>query len=635
MQVRVKLCCLGAVVHSEGSGSGLSAEVSLLEAEHGHATGAPATAHAALSPDVAGSQFTNQGSSEAATQSHEALRQASAHGNGHPTTLHDAALKAAGQLASVDEGSIAAIVQRDSTAPASGGKDNAAGEARHPLELLAASRSSQSLAASAGSASEPSSLTASAQNALSSQLPQARHVGSSADGSRQFRPDLAAKTVSRSHSIGGLASSHASRPDPVDTVDSVQSRPAGDFVRQADSKIAASEPMSGSSHYATVSASSRGCSPATQDAAELSGNAVKLAEDAWIVDSIVDDMCVAAGLPIDAIGNSILLDAGNKPAHATAPASLLASTSSIAASTDTEHRQTARDVPASQGPMRSSMNSQDKADGAFISTAQKAGHTTTGSVTTVEGRSSSGSEVAQALARGKPIVEISRSSTTEAAGTDHPARSPSLSRTASAGEASVKSHAQPERSVSPLLPVARGASLSGGQKSAMKGHNSISTDSARENCLLGTTLAAADQGESLPGASPIASSVKGIDSMGPPLPQSGQRAATPVNTSLSQLGKEGGAGVIRHSVILTGLDPLDQWLYRHPSVLASLNYDKVKADLQVCHLSLQHLTQSKCLCFMVTKVDESVQAEVYHLFLYGFIPACLVVTRSPESVMML
>lgn len=583
-----------AVVHSEGSESGISVEASLLEFEHGHAIDpdaqASAAAHAALSPDaVAGSQFISRGSSEAATQSHEVLRQTSAHGSRHPSSLHAAALEAAGQLASVDEGSIAAIVQSDSTAPVSGHKDNAA------AEPLAASRSSQSLVPSAGSASEPSSLAASAQNSLSSQLPQARHVGSSANGSRQIKPDSAAKAVSRSHSVRGLASSYASGPDPEDIIGSVPSRAAdeagladGEFSRQADGNIAASEPVFGSNQNATVSASSRGPSPATHDPAQLSRNAVGFADDACTVDSIVDDMCVEAGLHIDATGDGILLDAGNKPAHAAA-ASLLSSTSSTAASTDTEHRQTARDVPASQAPMRSSMNSQDQAadlDSALNSTAHKAGHTTESATAPV--RSSRGSEVAQALAGGDPVDELSRSSTIEAAGTDDPARSPSLSGPGSTGEASV-SHAQPERSASPLLPSARGASLSGDQISATDGQTSVSTDTARESCLMGTSLAApADQGESLLGASPVASSVRSIDSRGTSLPLSGQRAAAPVNTSLSQLGKDGGAGVIRHSVILTGLDPLDQWLYRHSDVLASLDYDKVKADLQVCHLSLQH-----------------------------------------------
>ena len=597
-----------AVVHSEGSESGISAEVSLLEAdEHGLATEpnvqASATAHAAISPDaVAGSQFISRGISEAAAPSYEVLtRQASSHGNEHPSSLHDAALEAAGHLALIDEGSIAAIVQRGSSAPVSGDKVNAASEARHPLELLAASRSSQSLAASAGSASHPSSLAASAKNSLSGQLPQARHVGSSANGSRKFRPDSAAKAVSRSHSVGGLASSHGSGSDAVDTVDSAQSRPAEEaclpdreFLRQTDGNSAASEPMFGSSQRATVSASSRGPSQVTQGPAQLSCHAVESAEDACIVDSVVDDMCVAASLSRDAPEDGILSDAGNKPACAAAAADVLTPTSSIAARTDTEHRQLARDVPVGQDPMRSSMNSRDKAAnlvGALNSTAQKSGHTTTDSATPV--RSSGGREVAQASAGGYPVDESSRSSTIEAAGTDHPARSPSLSRTGSTREAFISSHAPPERSISPLLPPAQGTSLSGDQISVMNGQTSVSTDAARESCLRGTPLAApADQGESLPGASFIASLVKGTDAVGASLPQLGQRAATPVNTSLSQLGKAGGAGVIRHSVILTSLDPLDQWLYRHPSVLASLDYDKVKADLQVCHLSLQHLTQS-------------------------------------------
>ncbi|DBA87577.1 TPA: LisH domain-containing protein armc9, variant 2 [Trebouxia sp. C0004] len=53
-----------------------------------------------------------------------------------------------------------------------------------------------------------------------------------------------------------------------------------------------------------------------------------------------------------------------------------------------------------------------------------------------------------------------------------------------------------------------------------------------------------------------------------------------VGASLSQLGKEGGAGVIRHSVILTSLDPLEQWLYTQPGMLPALDYDKIKTDLQ-------------------------------------------------------
>lgn len=62
-----------------------------------------------------------------------------------------------------------------------------------------------------------------------------------------------------------------------------------------------------------------------------------------------------------------------------------------------------------------------------------------------------------------------------------------------------------------------------------------------------------------------------------------------VGASLSQLGKEGGAGVIRHSVILTSLDPLERWLYTQQGMLPALDYNKIKADLQVTQrlLSLQ------------------------------------------------
>ena len=68
-----------------------------------------------------------------------------------------------------------------------------------------------------------------------------------------------------------------------------------------------------------------------------------------------------------------------------------------------------------------------------------------------------------------------------------------------------------------------------------------------------------------------------------------------VGASLSQLGKEGGAGVIRHSVILTSLDPLEQWLYTQPGMLPALDYDKVKADLQVAQ-SLAEATMCMCVC---------------------------------------
>lgn len=69
-----------------------------------------------------------------------------------------------------------------------------------------------------------------------------------------------------------------------------------------------------------------------------------------------------------------------------------------------------------------------------------------------------------------------------------------------------------------------------------------------------------------------------------------------VGASLSQLGKEGGAGVIRHSVILTSLDPLEQWMYTQPGMLPALDYDKIKTDLQVAHsLPCQGVDVHMCL----------------------------------------
>lgn len=583
-----------AVVHSEGSDSGISAEVSLLEDEHNHAIGPnfqpSATAHAAFSPDAAAvSHFVNQSRNEATSQSHEMLRQASTGDGGHAATLHDAALETTGQLAAVGE-----LVQRDSTATApgaSGHVGNAASETRHPL-LLAALCSSQSLLASAvGSASKPLGLAASAGDAVPGcQLPLALDVGSTASGPCQPRPDLAAKIVSRSHSVGDDAAPHAKTdagPDLIDPADGVQSSPAAeaclldeDLLRQPEDKIAASEPMFGSRQYATVSASSRGPSPITQDPAEEARTTVG-------AHSSVADLFVAASLPIDAGGDGMLSDFGNKPADTATATDVLTPTSSIAPSAQSEHRQIASDAPPSGGPLRCSMSSAGKAAGlgtalsANSSTAWDTAHPATAGNHTEELRSSSGGKAAQALVVGDPVEESSRSSTVEAAHTDQSGRLPRLSRTGSAGEVSVSSHAQPERSVSPTPPADGGARLGRDPISKKNGQTIVSIDSEGATSL----AAPADQGKRWPAASPVASSVKGVDSMETSLQRSGERAVTPVSTSLSQLGKDGGAGVIRHSVILTGLDPLDQWLYRHPSVLASLDYEKVKADLQVRHLS--------------------------------------------------
>ena len=594
-------------MHSEGSESGISAEVSLLEDEHSHATEADfqvsATTHAALPDAAAGSVSVSPGSNEATLPSHEMLTQASdrqASDSEHQATLHDAAPEAGGQSAPVVEGSAAALVQRDSTTTASGHEGSIASEAGKTLELLAVSRSS--LPASADiSASQPSSLAASATKSLSSsQLPQAHHVGSSAGGSRQLRPDSAVKLVSRSQSLGSLAAPQAKTnagSDPVYTTDSAQSSPAaeayfpdGNLLRKPDNKLGASEPDIGSSQRASLSASSRGPSPVMPNPGREARPTVTAHRSAA--------MSIADSLLIEASGNDVLLAlCGNQPANTATAADVRSSTSSIAASTEQEHRQTARDVLDSGGPLRYSMSSDGRTAGGEASltpnnsTARKEPHTAIAGDHTEEMRSSRSGEVAQALTVGEPVEELSRSSTNEAAGSNQPRRSPSLSRHGSAGNASISSHAQPERSASPTLPADRVASLSRDPTSLKNGQTSVSLDSARESCLPGTSLAAAaHQGQNLPGASSMAGSVKGIDSMGTSLHRSGERAATPVNTSLSQLGKDGGAGVIRHSVILTGLDPLDQWLYRHPSVLATLDYDKVKADLQVCHLLLQFQT---------------------------------------------
>lgn len=99
-----------------------------------------------------------------------------------------------------------------------------------------------------------------------------------------------------------------------------------------------------------------------------------------------------------------------------------------------------------------------------------------------------------------------------------------------------------------------------------------------------------------------------------------------VGASLSQLGKEGGAGIIRHSVILTSLDPLEQWMYTQPGMLPALDYDKIKTDLQVAHsLPCQGVNVHMCLmsCRLPGSVTHPpafppVAHSVAHLFAHSF-----------------
>lgn len=603
-------------MHSEGLDSSISAEVSLQEFDDSNATEpvvqALVTQDAAAPPDVAAdSELPRQGSNAALSQSRELCSHS--RGSEHLVILDNAALDAAGQVAAVNEGSSAALVHEDRTATASSLEGTAGLQTICPLDVLAALRPRQQslLTPAAGSELDPSSLAPSARDSLSScQLPQSLHVGTDVDESRQSRPHSAALDISRSPSLGGLAASHVSTdagPVSVHVSDSTQSSPTAEacmpsreFLRQPQDKSAVSEQMLGSSQHATVSAPSSTAStdapPVTRDHAQLLTNAVPLAEDACTTvtaDSSVADMSVAASLPADSNGDGMLIGAGEKLTHTAAAAEGLTSTSSIAASTGNEHRQTAGDASASQPPLRSSISIGGNTAGSHapLNANNSGGQKAAGPATASEEelRSSIAGEIPQALSLSNADEQSGRSITSEAAGSDKPRRSFRLSRTGSAGGVSVSSHAQPERSVSPQLLAAWGASLSGDQTSVKHGQTSIDTVGERPSCLTGATplSAPAGEGQSLLGASPSASSVKSIDSMGTSLHQLGERAATPVGASLSQLGKAGGGGVIRHSVILTGLDPLDQWLYSHPSVLASLDYDKVKADLQVCRLSLQ------------------------------------------------
>ena len=596
-------------MHSEGIEHGLSAEVSLQETEHSLADPGFQTLamhRAAVSSDMtAAPEDASQASNEALSQSFQ-LHGHSQRGTEHPISLPDAALEGAGHVTPLNDSSSAELVQGDSAATALAEGISGSQKGR-PLELLAASRTRQSAPASTtGSASLASSLAPSAKDSLNScqALQQALPVESSAGGSAELRPDGAGKVAVERQSPDGLVASYASsdaEASPVGTAGGTQSSTTEvgllygrEISGLAEDNTALSEPMSGNSgvQHAAVTASATSSTAGADcpsDHAELSHNGEAAAADACITTAAhghAGETSVAANPLADACNENTAVRNGDQAAEE----QTRTSTRSSASSTGRDGRQTAKDAPASQRPLSSSSRSSGRNTAAaavagldaalHLDRSTVLAQAVTASAGTRESRISSSSETTQAFAAGDAAEQLSRSSTDKAAGTDKPGRSIMLPRRSITSAVSVSSHAQPERSQSPELPAALTASFKSGDTSAKVGQTSTGTGSGRASSLMGASLSTTEaQGESLTGASPVRRSTKAVDSMGTSLKQ---LAANTVNTSLSQLGKQGGAGVIRHSVILTGLDPLDQWLYRQPGVLASLDYDKVKTDLQVC-----------------------------------------------------
>ena len=402
-----------------------------------------------------------------------------------------------------------------------------------------------------------------------------------------------------------------------------------DYVKEADETAAMSEPRLGSQSQQaafTVSARSKSADAApfsdSQRHAKLSQNPMAAAEDASTTMAALGrtlgsaaETPVVAGLSIDASRDSTALHDDEKPVeNAAAVEQTRISSSSSASGSGTEHTQIDQDAPAGQPALSSSRNSGSSSAETAAATRDAALHlhssTAARSIITAgshaeEARDSIGSKAAQAGPAVGSNQHSSRSSTDEAAGAERPGRSSSLSNRSSASRVSVSSyaqpegsishrssasrvsvssHAQPEGSLSPKLPAVLNASLRSDNATAQDGQASVSNGKGMAGSDGGASPSApVHQWDSLTGASILGRSAKRVASLGTSLSKLGGGTADAVNSSLSQMGKAGGGGVIRHSVILSGMDPLDQWLYRQPGVLTSLDYHKVKTDLQVCH----------------------------------------------------
>lgn len=220
-------------------------------------------------------------------------------------------------------------------------------------------------------------------------------------------------------------------------------------------------------------------------------------------------------------------------------------------------------------------------------------------------RSSSAVSCPHSAAHDLPAAEMhrsSRGSSSSRASTSSHAPSPRHSQTAfaaltgkqgdasmSTGDQSPIGDAQAEGNMSAHLEGSMAASLEGKATANTEGNIAAYVDS---------NVAASPDGN-------VADNSNGNVSAHPKGSMGADLAGSPVGASLSQLGKQGGAGVIRHSVILTSLDPLDQWLYTQPGMLPVLDYNKIKAELQVSH-AVSCLCQSLLSLHRRSPFDDSV-----------------------------
>ena len=295
-------------------------------------------------------------------------------------------------------------------------------------------------------------------------------------------------------------------------------------------------------------------------------------------------------------------------ANETATGLCLVSRSSSAAAGGTGHRQSLSEATARASLPGSKSTSAHKAagnavptDSALQSDSANESRSTEAVMDSHDGRQSrhnGAMGAAEAVLGGEPDAQ--RTVATRAEGISGIRTSATLSRRSSASSKS-SSHAQNMEIVLPQLPAAFSASLQSGNDLGSDGQVGVtgplpvrgveldpmeapfSRVRQREGSPMETSLSQLADMEGGPVGTilPQLADTEGSP-MGTILSRLAKAEGNPMATSLSQLGKEGGGGVIRHSVILTGLDPLDQWLYRQPGVLASLDYDKVRTDLQVC-----------------------------------------------------
>ncbi|DBA71406.1 TPA: LisH domain-containing protein armc9 [Trebouxia sp. C0005] len=159
--------------------------------------------------------------------------------------------------------------------------------------------------------------------------------------------------------------------------------------------------------------------------------------------------------------------------------------------------------------------------------------------------------------------------------------------TASAGSQGISAHAAQDSNEALVLSPEESQGLQGYDAEGSQGCVSPEPESSQSPSL-SPVSPSVQSSQELAGLRPKAAA----DS-----PTTGDKTeASMVGASLSQLGKEGGAGVIRHSVILTSLDPLEQWLYTQPGMQPALDYDKIKTDLQALRWRLDKAISATDRC---------------------------------------